>query len=129
MSGVTDILPIDKPLLTDPESRLALLASLKRDLDFLADLECIDYSVLVVRPPDGRNCRLALIDVFWSLRTPRAKVTKKASDAAGLPQQTVTADARGYADETFRLVESVLITTEQWDARQSVRQDTVLVDL
>jgi hypothetical protein len=129
LSGVTDVLPASKPLLMSSTSRAEHLSQIRKDLDFLASLGCVDYSVLVVRPPDGRNCRLALIDIFWSLREPRAKLTKAASDAVYLPQQTVTADAHGYANECFRLVEGAIVTHEMFEDRNKVKNDVTLVDI
>jgi hypothetical protein len=110
------------------EDRSALLARLRTDAAFLARLGAIDYSVLLVRLPDG-SARLALIDVFWSLRSPRGKATKAASDAVGLPQQTVTADAEGYAAEVVRMVERCARTREAAEAVEAVKKDVVLVDL
>jgi hypothetical protein len=79
MTGVTDILPKDVKVLLTVEERDALLARFRRDLDFLARLGAVDYSVLLVLLPDG-TARWALIDIFWSLMEPRAKLTKYASD-------------------------------------------------
>ncbi|KZV92301.1 SAICAR synthase-like protein [Exidia glandulosa HHB12029] len=108
-SGVTDVLPDSKPLLIDSAvERTRFLMQLTRDAEFLARMGAIDWSVLVVRPPDGRGWRIALIDVFWSLKTPRAHLTKVASDAAGIPTQTVTADAEGYAREVVRMMERAI---------------------
>jgi hypothetical protein len=76
-SGVTDVLPKNKPLLVGSvEDQKALLAQLRLDTEFLASLGAVDYSVLVVRKPDGSG-RVAIIDVLWSLRTPRARFTKQ----------------------------------------------------
>jgi hypothetical protein len=50
----------------------------------------VDYSVLLVRKPDGTG-RIALIDVFWSLRTPRAQLTKKIRQVAMILQFSDTA--------------------------------------
>lgn len=112
-SGVTDVLPPSKPLfVASPAERDALLQQLEKDAAFLAELGAIDWSVLVVRPPDGLGWRVALIDVFWSLRTPRAHFTKRASDAAGVPTQTVTADAEGYAKEVVRMMERAIRVRE-----------------
>lgn len=129
LSGVTDVLPPSKPLLMSSASRAEHLSQIRKDLNFLADLGCVDYSVLVVRPPDGHHCRLALIDVFWSLKEPRAKLTKKASDTIQLPQQTVTADAHGYADECYNLVEGAIVTHEMFEERNKIKSDVVLVDV
>lgn len=129
LSGVTDVLPASKPLLMSSTSRAEHLSQIRKDLDFLAGLGCVDYSVLVVRPPDGRHCRLALIDIFWSLREPRAKLTKQASDAICLPQQTVTADAHGYANECFRLVEGAIVTQDIFEERNKVKDDVVLIEV
>jgi hypothetical protein len=79
MSGVTDLLPKDRKVILSVEERDKLLARFRRDLDFLARLDAVDYSVLLVLLPDG-TARWALIDIFWSLREPRAKLTKYASD-------------------------------------------------
>jgi hypothetical protein len=84
LSGVTDILPKDKTVLLPAAERADLLRRLRADLAFLAALGCVDYSVLLVCPPGGARPRLALIDVFWSLREPRALLTKAASDAGAL---------------------------------------------
>lgn len=128
MSGVTDIFPLEKTILMSASDRTALLARFKLDLDFLASLGAIDYSVLLVRLPDG-SARFALIDVFWSLRELRAKLTKFASDAVGLPQQTVTADADGYAREVMRMMDRCVQVREVWETRQALKRDVVLVDI
>lgn len=128
MSGVTDVLPPEKAVVMSAEDRSSLLARFKTDLAFLAHLGTIDYSVLLVRLPDG-SARFALIDVFWSLRATRAQITKRASDAAGLPQQTVTADADGYAEKVLRMVEQIVQVKEVFQAKEDVKKDVVLVDL
>ncbi|KAH7103858.1 hypothetical protein BKA62DRAFT_694869 [Auriculariales sp. MPI-PUGE-AT-0066] len=108
-TGVTDVLPEDRALLTSAEERESILGQLHKDTQFLASLGAIDYSILLVRKPDGSG-RVAIIDVFWSLRTPRGKLTKQISvDAAGVPQQTVTADAEGYAREVMKMMEKSII--------------------
>jgi hypothetical protein len=79
MSGVTDLLPKDVKVLITVEERKELLQQLREDLNFLTRLGSVDYSVLLVLKPDG-TARWALIDCFWSLREPRAQITKLASD-------------------------------------------------
>jgi hypothetical protein len=128
MSGVTDLLPKDEKILVSAAEREDLLRRFRRDVDFLARLGAVDYSVLLVRLPDG-TARWALIDCFWSLREPRAKLTKYASDTVRLPQQTVTADAEGYAEEVLAMIEDAVKVREVWEAQQAVRKDVVLVEL
>ena len=127
VSGATDILPPDKVILTTTHERDALLARARADVAFLASIKAIDYSVLLVRRPDG-SARWGIIDTFWSLTEPRAKVTKRASDAAGLPQQTVTADADGYAREVLGMLERC-VRVREVGGEQRVSDDAVLVDL
>jgi hypothetical protein len=79
MSGVTDILPKDVKVFVSREERERMLEQFRIDTEFLARLGAVDYSVLLIRLPDG-SARWALIDIFWSLREPRAKLTKYASD-------------------------------------------------
>ncbi|KAH9839007.1 uncharacterized protein C8Q71DRAFT_747116 [Rhodofomes roseus] len=128
ISGATDVLPPDKVILASAEERASLLARARADVAFLASIKAIDYSVLLVRAPDG-TARWGIIDTFWSLKTPRAKATKKASDTAGLPQQTVTADADGYAREVLKLLEKCVKVREVVKEQAEVKQDVTLVDL
>lgn len=79
---MTDVLPKDKALLvSSSEERDQLLNQLRADTEFLASLGAVDYSVLLVRKPDGSG-RITLIDVFWSLLTPRGKMTKQLRQVA-----------------------------------------------
>ena len=110
-------MPPDKVILTTAHERAALLARASADVVFLASIKAIDYSVLLVRRPDG-SARWGIIDTFWSLKEPRAKITKKASDTAGLPQQTVTADADGYANEVLKMLERCIQVREEFQGRE-----------
>jgi hypothetical protein len=48
--------------------------------------------------------------------------------SVGLPQQTVTADADGYADEVMVMVEDAVKVREIWEEQQAIKNDVVLVD-
>lgn len=111
-------------ILTSASDRASLLARARADVAFLASIKAIDYSVLLVRAPDG-TARWGIIDTFWSLKEPRAR----ASDAAGLPQQTVTADAEEYAREMLGMLEKCVRVREVVEEQTRVREDTVLVGL
>jgi hypothetical protein len=69
MSGVTDLLPKDEKILVSAAEMEDPLQRFRRDLDFLARLAAVNYSLLLVRRPDG-TARLALIDCFWNLHEP-----------------------------------------------------------
>jgi hypothetical protein len=97
MSGVTDLLPKDRKVILSVEERDKLLARFRRDLDFLARLDAVDYSVLLVLLPDG-TARWALIDIFWSLREPRAKLTKYASDTGEIVGRSICEWAADESD-------------------------------
>ena len=60
-------------------------------------------------------CALGIIDTFWNLKEPRARVTNKTSDAAVLPQQTVTADADGYMWEVLGMLEKCVRIKEGFE--------------
>jgi hypothetical protein len=107
MSRVTDLLSNDELILVSAAQREDLLQRFRKDFDFLARLGAVDYSLLLVRLPDG-TARWAPIDCFWSLYKPRAKLTKYASDTVRLLQQTVTADAEGYVMEVLAVIENAV---------------------
>jgi hypothetical protein len=47
----------------------------------------------------------------------------------GLPAQTVTADAEGYAREVLAMVDEAIVIREDWEAQQAVVSDVVLIDV
>jgi hypothetical protein len=53
MSRVTDLLSNDELILVSAAQREDLLQRFRKDFDFLARLGAIDYSLLLVRLPDG----------------------------------------------------------------------------
>ena len=84
------------------------MAQLANDLKFLAELDIVDYSLLIVANKKENLLQVRVIDFLWSNAYGSRKYRKLVGKALYLPEFTVTADAHGYLSSILWMVDSLI---------------------